>query len=223
MTEDDLREALREQAIRRVENQTHYPSLSFPYSSTPPPIPRNPFYPSYPMDEYPSVAAEGRAEDFMGTIEQGPTGFMADYIRPMMDSLEQKHGGGSPESGVSTADLINLGMLGMGMGSRVSGSSPKGAKPSKPEPRRTRVVQEGKKTKPKETKPSDADRRGGVGPDWERLPDGRPANGNVQSVTGIANGHTKRVPGMEVERRAALQEYMERLMAGMGKYFPPGQ
>ena len=153
-----------------------------------------------------------------GTIEQGPTGFMADYIRPMMDSLEQKHGGGSPESGVSTADLINLGMLGMGMGSRVSGSSPKGAKPSKPEPRRTRVVQEGKKTTP-----SDADRRGGVGPDWERLPDGRPANGNLQSSTGTANGHTKRVPGMEVERRAELQEYMERLMAGMGKYFPPGQ
>ena len=219
MTEYDLREAMREQAIRRVENQT---------------IPRNPFYPSYPMDEYPSVAAEGRAEDFMGTIRQGPTGFMANYITPMIDSLEQPRMGGP--DGVSTADLMNFGMLGAGIGGSAIRPRPSTTGSRQLNPEQKRIIQMGRPpsgvpTPPRSTsdkgppiriklgepgkqqgKPKKFDyedwtsHRGGVGPDREVL-------------RLLRRPH----PGMNVERRAALQEYMERMMAGTGKYFPSGK
>ena len=210
MTEYDLREAMREQALRRVENQT---------------IPRNPFYPSYPVDEYPSVAAEGRAEDFMGTIKQGPTGFMADYIRPMIDSLEQPRMGGP--DGVSTADLMNLGMVGAGIGGSAIRPRPSTTGSRQLNPEQRRIIEMGRPPSGVPTPPRptiDQMQRTGK----QQFEAAKTAEPRRQRQGGVGPAHSagpqeRPHPGMNVERRAALQEYMERMMAGMGKYFPPGK
>lgn len=180
-----------------------------------------------------------------GTIEQGPTGFMADYIRPMIDSMEQPRMGGP--DGVSTVDLMNLGMLGAGVGGSAIRPRPSSGVPTPPRPTIDQMQRTGKKqfeaerrsevpTPPKPTydelrnylrSTEKANRdpkattqpgalqgrgRGGVGPARE-MRDGR----------GDLDIYKRPHPGMNVERRADLQEYMERMMAGMGKYFPPGK
>ena len=111
-----------------------------------------------------------------GTIEQGPTGFMADYIRPIIDSMEQRWGGTSPETGVSTADLLSLGMLGGGIGGSAIRPRPSSGVPTPPRPTIDQMQRTGKKQFEDELR------------DYLRRTE---------------------------------QEYMERMMAGMGKYFPP--
>lgn len=140
-----------------------------------------------------------------GTIEQGPTGFMANYITPMIDSLEQPRMGGP--DGVSTADLMNLGMVGAGIGGAAGkarnplnrfepGRSGKATEQISPD-KNVRLTREG------ETLP--AKRGFGVRPEVrETQGPGRP-------------GRT--LQGEEYEKLTAL----EQLMMGLGKYFPPGK
>jgi hypothetical protein len=174
-----------------------------------------------------------------GTIEQGPTGFMANYITPMIDSLEQPRMGGP--DGVSTADLLGLGMLGRGIG----GAAGKARNPlTRFEPGRSRTYTEyvppkqgqfqrgqlrGEREIPagyrmgkarKATEQISPDKNVRLTREGETLPAkrGYGVRPEVRETQGPGRpGRT--LQGEEYEKLTAL----EQLMMGLGKYFSPGK